>query len=87
VKEDVARRLEARHRAERDAHMLRLADLHQQRMLPALSDETGVGLGESKFPKLQVPVWMISPADQGAQAGPATRGDGRAQQAFIRGAI
>ena len=28
VKEDVACRLEARHRAEREAHVLRLADLH-----------------------------------------------------------
>src|SRR3712207_1501260 len=33
VKEHVACRLEARHRAEREAHVLRLADLHQQRML------------------------------------------------------
>src|SRR3954464_14961664 len=41
VKEDVACRLEARHRTEREAHVLRLADLHQQRMLLALSDATG----------------------------------------------
>src|SRR3954464_13488503 len=33
VKEDVACRLEARHRTERGAHVLRLAELHQQRML------------------------------------------------------
>src|SRR4051812_26814533 len=41
VKEDVACRLEARHRTEWEAHVLRLADLHQQRMVLALSDETG----------------------------------------------
>src|SRR3954466_7354929 len=41
VKEHLACRLEARRRTEREAHVLRLADLHQQRMLLALSDETG----------------------------------------------
>src|SRR5215217_9296363 len=41
VKEGLACRLEARHRTEREAHVLRLADLHQQRMVLALSDETG----------------------------------------------
>jgi hypothetical protein len=41
VKEDVACRLEARHRTEREVHVLRLADLHQQRMSLALSTETG----------------------------------------------
>src|SRR3954462_1799103 len=41
VKEDVACRLEARHRTEREAHVLRLAELHQQRMLLAMSDEPG----------------------------------------------
>src|SRR3954469_2498542 len=41
VKEHVASRLEARHQTEREAHVLRLADLHQQRMVFALSDETG----------------------------------------------
>src|SRR5215207_5632437 len=41
AKEQVACRLEARHRTEREAHVLRLADLHQQRMLLVLSDETG----------------------------------------------
>src|SRR5215207_9009726 len=41
VKEHLARRLEARHRTEREAHVVRLADLHQQRMVLALSDETG----------------------------------------------
>ena len=76
VKEDVASRLEARHRTEWEAHVLRLADLHQQRMLLALSDETGertdevsgslsTGQGGSKLPKLRLPVWMISPVDHG----------------------
>src|SRR5215210_573524 len=76
VKEHLARRLEARHRSEREVHLLRLADLHQQRMVLALSDETGertdevsaspgTGQGGSKLPKLRLPVWMISPADHG----------------------
>src|SRR3954449_2996068 len=74
VKEDVACRLEARHRTEWEAHVLRLAELHQQRMLLALSDETGKrmeevggtpgrGRGGWKPPRLLPPVWMISPAD------------------------
>jgi hypothetical protein len=74
VKEHVAFRLEERHRTEREAYVLRLADLHQQRMLLALSAETGErtdevsgsagpGHGKSELPKLQLPVWMISPAD------------------------
>jgi len=41
AKEYVARRLEARHRAEREAHVLWLADLHQERMLLAMAGETG----------------------------------------------
>jgi hypothetical protein len=76
AKEYVARRLEARHRMEREAHVLRLAELHQQRMLLAMSDETGertdkvsgspgMGQGGSTLPKLRLPVWMISPADHG----------------------
>src|SRR5215207_8767897 len=76
VKEHLACRLEARHRMEREAHVLRLAELHQQRMLLALSDETsertegasgspGMGQDWSTLPKLQLPVWMISPADHG----------------------
>ena len=76
VKGHVACRLEARHRAEREAHVLRLADLHQQRMLLAQSDETGertdevsaspgMGQGGSTLPKLKLPVWMISPANHG----------------------
>src|SRR5215203_6135870 len=76
VKEHLVCRLEARHRTEREAHVLRLADLHQQRMSLALSDETGertdevssspgMGQGGSELPKLRLPVWMISPADHG----------------------
>src|SRR3954452_2381558 len=76
VKEDVACRLEARHRTEREAHVLRLAELHQQRMLLAMSDETGertdevrgspgVGQGGPMLPKLRLSVWMLSPADHG----------------------
>ena len=38
VKEHLACRLEARHQTEREAHVLRLAELHQQRMVLALSD-------------------------------------------------
>ena len=41
VKEHIAHRLEARRRAEREAHVLRLADLHQQRMVLAMARETG----------------------------------------------
>src|SRR4051794_39696789 len=81
VKEDVASRLEARHRTEWEAHVLRLADLHQQRMVLALSDETGertdevsggsgVDQGGSKLPIL--PIWMVSPADHG-RAGSTVR--------------
>src|SRR3954466_3373696 len=76
VKEDVACRLEARHRTEWEAHVLRLAELHQQRMLLAMSDETGdctdevsgspgIGQGGPKLPRLLPPVWMVSPADHG----------------------
>src|SRR3954463_1390329 len=83
VKEDVACRLEARHRTEWEAHVLRLADLHQQRMSLAMSDETGEGMEEvsgnlgmgqgwSKLPRLLPPVWMVSPADHG-RAGSAVR--------------
>ncbi len=83
VKEHVACRLDVRHRTEREAHVLRLADLHQQRMLVALSDETsertegvsgspGMGQGGSTLPKLRLPVWMIAPADHGrAHADPS----------------
>jgi hypothetical protein len=71
VKEGLARRLESRHRSEREAHVVRLADLHQQRMVLAMAHETGepmdavsggsgAGLSPSKLPKLLPPVWMIS---------------------------
>src|SRR5829696_7631499 len=38
VKEHLACRLEARHRTEREAHVLRLADLHQQRMVLVIAE-------------------------------------------------
>src|SRR4051794_41850513 len=69
VKEHVASRLEARHQTEREAHVLRLADLHQQRMVFALSDETGgaagagrsrprLGPGGATPPQLRPPAWV-----------------------------
>jgi hypothetical protein len=71
VKEHIAHRLEARRRAEREAHVLRLADLHQKRVVLAMPDETGehtdevsggsgAGLSLSKLPRQLPPVWMIS---------------------------
>src|SRR5829696_4810563 len=74
VKEGLARRLETRHRTEREAHVLRLADLHQQRMVFAMAHETGeptdavsggsgADQGQSKLPRLLPPVWMISSPD------------------------
>ena len=77
VKEQLASRLEARHRTKREAHVLRLADLHQKRMVLAMAHETGehtdeVGGGsgadedQPKLPELLLPVWMVSPADHGA---------------------
>ena len=76
VKELVACRLEARHRTEREAYVLRLADLHQRRMVLAMTHKTGERTDEvrsgpsvhqdgSKLPKRLPPVWVISPADQG----------------------
>ena len=75
VKEDVARRLEARHRTEREAHVLRLAELHQKRMLLTMSDAAeptgevsdgfGAAQGRSKLPRRLPPVWMVSPPDHG----------------------
>src|SRR5215213_1897039 len=76
VKEHLACRLEARHRTEREAHVLRLADLHQRRMLLATTDKadkhtdevssgSGTGLSPSKLPKLLPPVWMIASPDHG----------------------
>src|SRR5215204_7373149 len=69
VKEHLACRLEARHQTEREAHVVRLADLHQQRMVLAMAHETGeptdavsggsgVDQGGSKLQKLGLPVWM-----------------------------
>jgi hypothetical protein len=80
VKEHLACRLEARRRAEREAHVLRLADLHQQRRGRTMPDETsehtnevrggsGAGLSLSKRPKLLPPAWMISSPDP-RRAGP-----------------
>jgi hypothetical protein len=80
VKEHLACRLEARRRAEREAHVLRLADLHQQRRLLAMPDETGehtnevsgrsgAGLSPSKLPRQLPPAWMISSPDP-RRAGP-----------------
>ena len=71
VKEHIAHRLEARRRAEREAHVLRLADLHQQRVVLAMARETGehtdevsggsgAGLSLSKLPRQLPPAWMIS---------------------------
>src|SRR4051794_10463276 len=71
VKEHIAHRLEARHRTEREAHVLRLADLHQKRTVLAMAETSehtdevsgspGVGQGGSKLPKLLPPAWMVSP--------------------------
>src|SRR3954469_15257364 len=80
VKEHLGWRLEARHQTEREVHVLRLADLHQQRILLAMARETGehtdevsggsgAGLSPSKLPKLLPPAWMISSPDPG-RAGP-----------------
>src|SRR3954468_6278534 len=63
VKEHIAHRLEARRRTEGEAHVLRLADLHQQRRGRAMPDEagehtnevsggSGADQGQSKLPKL-----------------------------------
>jgi hypothetical protein len=71
VKEHLACHLEARHQTEREAHVLRLAALHQQRMVLAMAHETGeqtdavssgsgAGLSPSELPTLLPPVWMIS---------------------------
>src|SRR5215203_1950452 len=75
VKEGLACRLEARHRTEREAHVLRLADLHQERMLltmsetiehtDGLSGSSGAGLDRSKLPSPFPPVWMLSSPDHG----------------------
>ena len=80
VKEHLACRLEARRRAEREAHVLRLADLHQQRRGHTMPDETGehtnevsggsgADQGQSTLPRLLPPAWMISSPDP-RRAGP-----------------
>src|SRR5215210_7865978 len=73
VKEDLACRLDARHRTEREAHVLRLAELHQKRMLLTMSETIkhtdtdssgfGAGQGRSKLSRTFPPVWMVSPPD------------------------
>jgi hypothetical protein len=75
VKEGLACRLEARHRSEREAHVLRLADLHQRRMVltmaetiehtDELSGSSGAGQERSKLSRTFPPVWMVSPPDHG----------------------
>ena len=70
VKERLACRLEARHRTEREAHVLRLADLHQKRAVIVMAETgghtdevsggSGAGLSLSKLPRQLPPVWMIS---------------------------
>jgi hypothetical protein len=75
VKEHLACHLEARHRTEREAHVLRLADLHQQRTLLVMAETlehtdevsggSGVDQGQSKRPRMLPPAWMISSPDYG----------------------
>jgi hypothetical protein len=75
VKEHLARRLEARHRTEREAHVLRLADLHQKRVVLVIAETlehtdevsggSGAGLSPSKLPKLLPSVWMTGAALEG----------------------
>ena len=75
VKEGLACRLEARHRTEREAHVLRLAELHQERMLLTMADtiehtdglsgSSGADQDQSKLPSPFPPVWMISSPDHG----------------------
>src|SRR3954447_1083979 len=75
VKEHLACRLEARHRTEREAHVLRLADLHQQRTLLVIAETlehtdevsggSGTDQGQSKLSVMPPPAWMISSPDYG----------------------
>jgi hypothetical protein len=75
VKEHLACRLEARHRTEQEAHVLRLADLHQQRTLLVMAETlehpdevsggSGMDQGQSKLPRMLPPAWMISSPDYG----------------------
>ena len=48
VKEHVAHRIEERHRREREAHVLRLAELHQHRMALTISPPVGRPTPQSK---------------------------------------
>jgi hypothetical protein len=76
VKEHLACRLEARHRTEREAHVLRLADLHQKRVVLVMAEtgehldavSGGFGAGQGRSTPLP-PAWMVSPPDHG-RAGP-----------------
>ena len=75
VKEHLACHLEARHRMEREAHVLQLADLHQQRTLLVMAETfehtdevsggSGVDQGQSKLLRMRPPAWMISSPDYG----------------------
>jgi hypothetical protein len=75
VKEGLACRLEARHQTEREAHVVRLADLHQQRTLLVMAETlehtdevsggSGADQGQSKLPRMLPPAWMISSPDYG----------------------
>ena len=75
VKGHLACRLEARHQTEREAHVLRLADLHQKRMVLVMAEPlehtdevsggSGAGLSPSKLPKLLPSVWMTGAALEG----------------------
>src|SRR5215210_4535301 len=75
VKEHVACRLEARHRTEREADVLRLAELHQKRTLLVMAETlehtdevsggSGMDQGQSKLPRLRPAAWMISSPDYG----------------------
>ena len=79
VKEHLACRLKARRRAEREAHVLQLADLHQQRRVLVMAETgehmdevsggSGVGMSLSKLPRQLPPAWMISSPDP-RRAGP-----------------
>src|SRR5215217_9225839 len=75
VKEHVAYRLETRHRTEREAHVLRLAELHQKRTLLVMAETlehtdevsggSGMDQGQSKLLRMRPPAWMISSPDYG----------------------
>ncbi len=68
VKEDLACRLEARHRTEREADLLRLADLHQQRAaLPIAATLAGGAVSPSAVTSVEtscVRNWEQSPGQR-----------------------